>query len=227
MRYMLRNVIRDPRFNKRRAANPGKINRRPVIGGKPLPPGGTKFLRVPNFTPQMLDEIEAHQKAGNVQLVLQGRTGGEVDIAALRQQLWPTDEATNDTAEEELAAEESDVTPDEEEEGDIEPNLADIEAVEDAIDAQPEDDEEDEDVHAAESTSPPPEDSAEMDLEDVLDPEPEPEPEPEEVPYNESELMGHSKSDLQDIWKTFFPDKKPGARSKQTLTDEVLEAQGA
>ena len=254
MRYMLRNVIRDARFNKKRRANPGKVNRRPIIGGKVLPPAATKFLRPHQLTPQLLDEIEEHQRVGNVQFVMQGRSGGEVDIAALRRQLWPktageaalahiketlkaplqsettkkilpVKKVEEELAEEELAAEETDVTPDEKEEGDVDPNLADLEKVEDAIDNQSEDVEDEDATPAAASDAPPPEDSAELNLEDVLDPVDEVKKETETVLYTESELMGHGKDDLKGIWQDIFKGKKPGNKSKQALTDDILDAQ--
>jgi len=87
MRYLLRNTIRDTQYKTKRAAHPGKANRRPIIGGKPLPPSSTRILRLPQFTKKMLDEIEYHQEVGNVVLLSVGKAGPCVDINALRKRL--------------------------------------------------------------------------------------------------------------------------------------------
>ena len=87
MRYLLRNVVREAKLDSRRRAHPNLVNRRPMIGGKPLPPEATRFLMLPDFTPVMLNEIEDNQEVGNVQLLMVGRDGGEVSIPELRKQL--------------------------------------------------------------------------------------------------------------------------------------------
>jgi len=246
MRWLLRNVIRDLKHEARRRRNPGKVCRRPIIGGKPLPPNGTRFLRLHDFTAKLLDEIDENQEAGNVQLLMVGREGGEQNIDELREQLgfkivpkgfapapkekdllqpgmkvdgtpitdedmkkWGLEDdggggLPDVTAEEILAEEEGEGAPSYEE-GDMSPELADIEAVEDKIDNMPEDDE------------------APLDPDDLLDDDEE--WVDDDAPYTESELMGHNKDDLILIHKKVCPDSGSTGKTKQKLTDEILDAQ--
>jgi len=87
MKYLLRNTIRDPAFERRRVANPSLVSMRPWIGGSPLGPGASRVLESGSLTAEILDEVETHQRAGNVQLIQVGGSGGEADIQALRQEL--------------------------------------------------------------------------------------------------------------------------------------------
>src|SRR3990172_4860378 len=87
MRYMLRNVARDRSFERRRRSHPGETCMRPVIGGKPLPPGATRLLQPSDLSARVLEDIERHQAAGNVVLRAVGRGGREVVIRELREQL--------------------------------------------------------------------------------------------------------------------------------------------
>lgn len=94
MRFLLRNAIRDQDLNRRRAANPSAVDRRPIIGGKPLPPAATRVLVLSDFTRALLDEIEHHHNVGNVQLLNVGMGGGVVDFAVLRAKLGFAQAAT-------------------------------------------------------------------------------------------------------------------------------------
>ena len=81
MRFLLRNVTSEASFEHRRGKNPGKVTRKPVIGGVALPPGATRALAIGQLTAGLLKEIAEHQDAGNVQLLKVG--AGEVNIPEL------------------------------------------------------------------------------------------------------------------------------------------------
>lgn len=86
-RFLLRNVVRDPRFAALRKKNESKVFLRPFIGGKPLPPGATRILVPSDLTPVVLTEIEALVAVGCVEFLAVGRTGPSVDFAAIRKEL--------------------------------------------------------------------------------------------------------------------------------------------
>lgn len=84
MRYLLRNSIRDAALESLRRSNPGKVLLRPMVGGRPLPPGGVRYLNLADFTEDLLSEIEYLSSIGNVQLLVAGRLGTAADITQLR-----------------------------------------------------------------------------------------------------------------------------------------------
>jgi hypothetical protein len=86
-RFLLRNVVRDPRFAALRKKNESKVFLRPFIGGKPLPPGATRVLVLSDLTPVVLSEIEALVAVGCVEFLAVGRAGPSVDFAAVRKEL--------------------------------------------------------------------------------------------------------------------------------------------
>lgn len=86
-RFLLRNVVRDPRFAALRKKNESKVVLRPFIGGKPLPPGATRVLVLSDLTPVVLSEIEALVAVGCVEFLSVGRAGPSVDFAAVRKEL--------------------------------------------------------------------------------------------------------------------------------------------
>ena len=87
MRYILRNVVLDKKFERLRRSNPSKNTVRPIIDGRPFPAGATRVLEDYEFTAQMLWDIEDHQSWGNVQLVKVAREGAQVDVFELLSQL--------------------------------------------------------------------------------------------------------------------------------------------
>lgn len=215
MRFFLRNVIRDRKFDAVRRQNPRKVQRRPVIGGKPLPPGGTKILRRHDFTPELLDEIEQHQEWGNVELLQAGRAGTPVNFEALRALLGfkkaapppkpkplppPPMQLKADMREfemeEELAAEEVDAPVGKTDEDDI---GARSEEPEEGATAEP------------------------MDLEEVLDPPAALSEEP--TPYTESELKSLKNDDLRSILAKMGG--KGAGLKKSDLVAEILLLQDA
>lgn len=84
MRYLLRNAIRDAALEPLRRSNPGKVLLRPMVGGRPLPPGGVRYLNLADFTEDLLSEIEYLSSIGNVQLLVAGRLGTAADLAEIR-----------------------------------------------------------------------------------------------------------------------------------------------
>lgn len=81
MRYLLRNVVHDHKFEHRRNARPSEVTQMPVIAGSPMRPGASRYFEKEELTVPLLKEILPHQAAGNLQLLQLG--GGEVDIVAL------------------------------------------------------------------------------------------------------------------------------------------------
>lgn len=208
MRFLLRNAIRDARLEARRRRNMKLINRRPVIGGKPLPPGGTKFLRVHDLNPALLDEIEHHHNAGNVQLLMQGRGGGEVDFAWLRAHLgWESPAPVEKP--EPVAEEVAPPAPEPEPEAAPEPVFDPVPA--------------DEPISAESSAPELPEETEPMDVDALLDPEDPPEVEHEEHRYTKSELSSLKNDDLRTILTKLGG--KPVNKSKSKLVTAILEAQ--
>lgn len=86
-RFLLRNAVRDPKFAMLRKKHETKVQLRPFIGGKPLPPGATRILVLSDLTASVLSEIEALVEVGCVEFLAVGRTGPSVDFAAIRKEL--------------------------------------------------------------------------------------------------------------------------------------------
>jgi hypothetical protein len=85
MRFLLRNVATDAKFEHRRGKQPSKVSRKPFIGGEALAPGATRTFAAAQLTVRLLEEIAEHQEAGNVQLLKVG--AGEVNIPELLAQI--------------------------------------------------------------------------------------------------------------------------------------------
>ena len=217
MRWLLRNVIRDLKMEARRRRSPGKVCRRPIIGGKPLPPNGTRFLRLHDFTAKLLDEIDENQEAGNVQLLMVGREGGEQNIDELRLQLGfkakpkdfapapkkaPVSDGMAGVSADAIGFDEVAHFDEEEEIEEELPGDGELDVEEEALEATVTDTDELLD------------DDDEWDEESMAD-----------VPYTESELMGHSKDDLILVHKKVCPDSGSTGKTKQKLTDEILAVQ--
>lgn len=84
MRYLLRNAVRDLALESVRRAHPGKVLLRPMVGGRPLPAGGVRYLNLADFTESLLDEIEYLSGIGNVQLLMAGRPGVTANLDDIR-----------------------------------------------------------------------------------------------------------------------------------------------
>jgi hypothetical protein len=215
MRWLLRNVIRDLKFESRRRRNPGKISRRPMIGGKPLPPNGTRFLRLDDFNPKLLEEIEQHQEWGNVQLLKVGRDGGEQDIDELRAMLGfkvvPKEILPAPKKVDSVPIEEQEAKPE------LEPGMkVDGTPLEEELPGDGELDIEEEKF----TEEPKP-----LDPDELLDEEPNYEGAGETM-YTESELMGLKKDDLILVHQQVVGKASTG-KTKQDLTDEILAAQAS
>lgn len=232
MRFLLRNAIRDIKLNRRRASHPGKISRRPMIGGKPLGPGATRPMNLSDFTPVLVAEIEQHQIYGNVQLLKIGRGGGEVDFDELRTQLgW--EKATplsNVEAEDEVSL--ADLLP--------EKGIARTALPVTPMPATPEVPNEEEPPATSEETSSAEESSAPAaaseieepseepgglaNIDDILDPENPPEPVVESHPYTKTELLAPKAYKASDL-KTILTDlggTVGSLKSKADLVDAIL-----
>lgn len=86
-RFLLRNAVRDPKFAALRKKNESKVQLRPFVGGKPLPPGATRILLLSDLTPAIIAEIEGLVAIGNIEFLAIGRFGPAVDFMALRTEL--------------------------------------------------------------------------------------------------------------------------------------------
>ena len=106
MRFLLLNAVRDRSLESVRRKNPGKVQRRPLIGGKPLPPGARRVFLFSEFTPEIIGDIWTHQDYGNVKLIEVGKRG-PVDMQALSDRLGFTHPAADEP--EPMIAEEGDV----------------------------------------------------------------------------------------------------------------------
>jgi len=82
MRFILRNAVNNPALEANRRSHPGKVQRRPVIGGKPLPTGARRVFDRGQLTGPMLQEIAHHVEVGNITFIQVGKRG-PVDMAAL------------------------------------------------------------------------------------------------------------------------------------------------
>ena len=73
MRFILLNAANDRRLAPLRRLHIGKMQRRPTIGGKPLPTGARRVLDRAQLTGPMLVEICHHVQVGNVRFIQVGK----------------------------------------------------------------------------------------------------------------------------------------------------------
>jgi hypothetical protein len=219
-----------------------------MIGGKPLPPNATRIFIISDFTLELLNEIEHHQNAGNVQLLEVGRSGGEADIGEIRKQLGfpgrnieiltPARETVGqvvlDYIKSELrAASEGDGIPERMKKATnfrkIEPPKVEVKVGEVKVEVSAGEDKtfgtKDDIVEvtpAAASKAPPlPPQSDGMDINDILE---EPEMSDEPVLYTAEELASLKKDDLISIFAKVVGGPYTG-KSKGVLAEEILKAQ--
>jgi hypothetical protein len=198
-----------------------------MIGGKPLPPGGTKFLRLHDFTRAMVDEIEHHQKVGNIQLLQQGRGGGEMDITELRKMLGWEIEVEIEITDIEVPSVPLLAPAIKDEPEAVVKNVDDI--TDESLDEDEGEPSEkvpaDEPISAASSAPElPKEDSVPLAVDDILDPEDPPEVEHDVHAYTKDELMSLKGKDLREILVK-VGGKVGSNKTKDALSDAILDLQ--
>lgn len=87
MSFLLRNVVRDTKFEHLRLAHPTEVSFQPSIDGVVLPVGAIRVLRPDEITLRVFKAIEKYQRSGCVQLLRTGPNGGEVNLGALRTEI--------------------------------------------------------------------------------------------------------------------------------------------
>jgi hypothetical protein len=205
MRYLLKNVTRDPRFASLRQGNEREVQLKPMVGGKPLPPNSTRVLRDSRINAALLDEIEVLARVGNVALFCVGRAGVLADLNEIRDRLgYKTVEVPA-----EVVAEDDISTPEEVVIEEPAPELLKSEPIvvdEPDVPLQP--------GETATGGEP--------------DEEPEEEPEEEAPPqgppvYMKSELHKMRVADLREIYSQYGED--PEGMTKNKLMEAILELQ--
>jgi hypothetical protein len=86
MKFILTNAVQDRSLESVRRRFPGQIQRRPIIGSKPLPPGARRVLRLADLTHKVFYDICHHLKVGNIKFIQIG-SRDPVDMNALGQRL--------------------------------------------------------------------------------------------------------------------------------------------
>lgn len=243
MRFLLRNIIRDPQFNRRRLKHPSKVCRRPVIGRMALPPNGTRLLRQHDFTPEIFEQICNHVTWGNVQLLNQNRGGGEANLEELAKLLgyeWPVGDAEKVSISEEPESPKPPEHAEKGEEGTVRGRTEIAAYLDETNFASPPEVSEPEgnDTPAAvlpdgESTSSTVSSDAlstgdePSPLDEILESQPESSPEPPQpkVAYTKGELESLKRDDLKVIYLAEVERGSVGRKKNSDLIEEILEAQ--
>ena len=228
MRFILINAVRDRSLEKRRKSHPGKVQRRPVVGGKPLPSGGRRILLLSDITPKMLEDIRHHEEVGNIRFTEIGQRG-PVDMGRLAERCGFA-EGAGPTTEDRLRTLQTTIQEREAAVDDSEKvvsatvGVVNVKVTAGDDGALGTDDDEVEISSAMKADPPEEEEPEEMDLEEVLDEEEEELAEDEwELPDDfDDYLSGLRNKDLSVVLEML--DGSSGGKRKSVLVDEILEA---
>lgn len=199
MRFVLKNAIHDRRLKALRQEHQSKITSSPIIGGKVLPPRGSRVINSSELNLDTLYEIAHYSDCGIVSLLL-NNTRIE-DFKALEQKLFPAQKVV--TLKDEVKVKEASSLP--------------KEVVKEVIEAPVEAQEVEEKVESKETDQ----EESVATLDDILGEE----AKEESSKYTQSDLRALKNKELKEILSLVAPQETISGKNKRELIEAILEAQ--
>ena len=250
MRLIVRNVVLDPRFARlRHLATPGKVVRRPYVGGRPLGPNAQRTIERDHLTKSVLLELSGLVSSGVCLVTAVGgrRAMSPADLDRLQKRMFPAPppavvEPQADFATSGSVGDVAEGTPDAGPASTAVPTAGDPEegpeAHTEADMASAEGTAGDEDSEAADEEDKPvadpdiaPDPAPPLDLEQILDPIEEPERTPEEfeVPEGLEERLSQRGRVTNDELRSMLAmlGGKVAGKNKSTLVSDIIEGLSA